>query len=99
MSEPRDLGPVVVQKRGLIRLGTARHLLDIDEGDTLHMWLEDGRIVLEPVDLVPRTERYLATPEWREGLIQALEDLKEGRVQRFNSAKALTEDLSQGDAD
>lgn len=99
MAEREDLGAVTVQKRGLVRLGEARRLLGIEEGDTLHMWVEDGRIILEPVDLVPRSERYLQSAEWAAALRQALDDLRAGRVRRFESADDLIADLHRGHED
>ncbi len=99
MAAVEDLGPVTVQKRGLIRLGAAKSALGVDDGDTLHMWIEDGRIVLEPVDLVPRRERYLQSSEWRQALRDALDDLRARRVSSFGSIKDAIEALHQNDAD
>lgn len=99
MAASRDLGSVIVQKRGLIRLGDARKILGVGEGDTLHMWIQDGRIVLEPVDLIPRAERYLQASEWSQGLRDALEDLGAGRVKTHESVEALIADLHRDDVD
>lgn len=99
MAVRKDLGSVIVQKRGLIRLGDARTVLGVGDGDTLHMWIEDGRIILEPVDLIPRAERYLQASEWSQGLHDALEDIRAGRVKTHESVEALIGDLHRDDAD
>lgn len=88
---------MVVQKRGLVRLGEARRVLDIKDGDTLQMVIENDRIVLIPVDLVPKSEGYLRNSEWVQGLRAALEDARAGRMKTFESADDLIRDL-RGDA-
>lgn len=98
MAVVRDLGPVIIQKRGLVRLGDARKLLGLAEGDTLRMWVDEaGRLVLEPVDLIPRRERYLQTGEWPALLKESLDDLQSGRVERFDSADSIIRELHRAD--
>lgn len=94
----RDLGPVVVQQRGLVRLGEARRILGVKDGDTLHMLIENGRIVLVPVDLVPKSERYLQSSAWAEGLRAAVDDVRAGRVKTFDHVDDLMKDLRSDEA-
>jgi len=98
LATERDLGPVVVQRRGLVRLGEARKLLGIADGDILRMWVEDGRIVMEPADLVPRTERYLRQDEWAAMLQASLDDMRAGRMRSHDTVDGLLADLHAPDA-
>ena len=40
-----------------------REVLDIKEGDKLTYKLEKGKIVLEPIVSIPRSQAYFLTPE------------------------------------
>jgi len=91
------LGPVQIQKRGLISLTKAKKTLKLKDGDVLEMAIENGRIVLTPVDLVPRDERYLRSEAWTKGIYSALEDLDKGRYQTFDDTKKLLEELQRED--
>ena len=56
-------------------------------GDFVEVELdEEGRIVLTPKKLVDASQAYFWTEEWQKGERKADEDIKAGRVKRFESA-------------
>ncbi len=64
-----------------------RDSLNIKEGDRLVYKVEMGKIVLEPVVSVPRSQSYFWTPEVQEKVKKADENFKAGN---FNTYKVDT---------
>ena len=59
---------VQVQRRFVVRIPPEiRKKLDIKEGDFLEIGIEDGRLVLVPVKMVPRDQAWFWAREWQEG--------------------------------
>ena len=60
---------------------------NMQPGDFVEVKLdEEGRIVLTPKKLVDASQAYFWTEEWQKGERKADEDIKSGRVKRFESA-------------
>lgn len=81
---------------GRIRVGAKRQVtlprevtrkLHLNEGDDLELRVQDGRIELVPLALIPRDQLWFWTPEWQEGERQADADIAAGRVRTFKNAK------------
>ena len=64
-----------------------RDSLDIKEGDRLTYKVEGGRIVLEPVVSVPRSQAYFWTPEVQEKVRKAEENFKSGNFKTHGNDK------------
>ena len=64
-----------------------RKQLNIGEGDHVRFRGQDGRIVLEAVAVVDRSQAWFWTPQWQAAEQEASDDIKAGRVSRFNSAE------------
>ncbi|MCL4523869.1 MAG: AbrB/MazE/SpoVT family DNA-binding domain-containing protein [Acidobacteria bacterium] len=89
---------------GRIRVGAKRQVtlprevtrkLRLNEGDDLELRVQDGRIELVPLALIPRDQLWFWTPEWQAKEREADEDKAAGRVKRFKSAKALIASLKK----
>ena len=81
---------------GRIRVGAKRQVtlprevtrkLRLNEGDDLELRVQDGRIELVPLALIPRDQLWFWTPEWQAGERQVDEDLAAGRYKDFKSLK------------
>ena len=60
---------------------------NMQPGDFVEVELdEEGHIVLTPKKLVNASQAYFWTEEWQKGERKADEDIKAGRVKKFNSA-------------
>ena len=57
--------------------------------------MEDGSILLTPHITIPITQAYFWTPQWQKGEIEASKNIEEGELKRFNSGKALFEEISK----
>lgn len=85
---------LTLQKRGTITVSNdLRKRLGITPGDPLLVTIENGRLVLTPVSVVPRTLEL--TPKGEKKIREAEEDLKSGRVKQFNTAEELIRDLEE----
>lgn len=64
--------------------------LNLTEGDQFEVEVDEkGRIILEPMISIPRSQTWFWMDVWQEGEREAEEDIKSGRVHRFDSADDL----------
>ena len=70
-----------------------RKELDIEIGDYIEIEVVDDRLVLSPKHLIDKSQAYFWTNSWQEGEREAEEDVRSGRVERFDSVEALFDDL------
>jgi len=84
-----------IRSNGQITLPTAvRRKANLKEGDLLEIVVEeDGTVRLVPQVTIERSQAYFWTPRWQEGERQAEEDIKAGRVKKFDSVDNLIADL------
>ena len=66
---------------------SVRRSLHIEGGDFLDVRVEDGKIVLRVKKLVDKEQAWFWTKRWQEGEREAEEDIRAGRVHRFDTAK------------
>ncbi|MFA6449594.1 MAG: AbrB/MazE/SpoVT family DNA-binding domain-containing protein [bacterium] len=85
---------ITLQKRSILTISKEmRDALGIAPGDTLEALVEDGRLVLTPVMVVPRTLRLTDSGARKES--GADSDIKRGKIAKFDSAKNLIKDLER----
>jgi AbrB family looped-hinge helix DNA binding protein len=64
-----------------------RSKTNMEPGDFVEVTLdEEGHIILTPKKLVDASQAYFWTEEWQRGERKADEDIRAGRVRRFDSA-------------
>lgn len=73
-----------------------RKALHLEEGSILQFELQQGRVSLVPLALVPQDQAWFWTPEHQKKEQEADEDLEKGRYKDFTSAKSLIQDLRRG---
>ncbi len=85
---------IKVTRGGQVTIPAAlRREAGIEIGDYLEVRLEENRLVLLPKQVVDKSQAYLWTEAWQEGEREAEEDLRAGRVKRFETLKDLIADL------
>lgn len=62
-------------------------------GTCFRYCIEDGKIVLVPMKLVPAEQAWFWTAEWQEAERQAQAEINAGRAKAFQSVDALLEEL------
>ncbi len=70
-----------------------REALGIEEGDYLQVMVEDNKIVLVPQALVTKLPPVSLSETGERMLEEALEDVREGRVQEHDSVESLIAEL------
>ncbi|MBU7007988.1 AbrB/MazE/SpoVT family DNA-binding domain-containing protein [Phosphitispora fastidiosa] len=85
---------VSVQKRNLISIPREiRERLKISEGDVLDVKIEGNKIVMEPYKLIPSSQAYFWTEATQKDMLEAKEDVKAGRVRKFENADEFVKGL------
>jgi AbrB family looped-hinge helix DNA binding protein len=84
-----------IRDNGQITLPTSiRHKTNLKSGDLLEVNIEsDGSIRLTPQIAIDRSQAYFWTKRWQEGERQAEEDIRSGRVKKFENVDDLIADL------
>ena len=89
------VGNIMVQKRGVVSLGLLKEYMQLNDGDIFQVQLENGKIILIPMKLIPANQSWFWTKEWQDGEKEAEEDKAAGRLKSFDSADDLLEDLDK----
>ena len=85
---------IKVTRGGQVTIPAAlRREAGIEIGDYLEVRLEENRLVLLPKQVVDKSQACFWTEAWQEGEREAEEDLRAGRVKRFETLKDLIADL------
>ncbi|KAA8675350.1 AbrB/MazE/SpoVT family DNA-binding domain-containing protein [Clostridium sp. MT-14] len=67
--------------------------LNLKTGDSIDIDIEDNKIILKPVVVVPKDQAWFWSKEWQHDEKQADKDIKNGKTKKFNSAQELFDDL------
>jgi hypothetical protein len=89
------IGNIMVQKRGIVSLGLLKKHLPLSDGDIFQVQIEDNKVILVPMKIIPAEQAWFWTKEWKKGEKEAEEDIKAGRVKSFNNVDELVNDLDQ----
>ncbi len=90
------LGNIIVQKRGVVSLGLLKeHNIPLNDGDIFQVQLEDSKVILIPMKLIPADQTWFWAKEWQEGEKEAEGDIAAGRVKSFTNAEDLIMDLDK----
>jgi antitoxin PrlF len=83
-----------LRTKGVVTIPQAlREQLDLHEGDSLLISVEDGRLILTPAALVPRDQQWFFTPEWQAKEAEADADLTAGHFTRYGTDDAFLKAL------
>lgn len=85
---------IKVTRGGQVTIPTAlRRAAGIEIGDYLEVRLEEDKLVLLPKQVIDKSQAYFWTEVWQKGEREADEDLRAGRVKRFETLADLIADL------
>ena len=73
--------------------------LHLQEGTEFEIEIIDGRIVMEPMISIPRSQAWFWTDHWQQAEQEAEEDIRAGRMTTVNNEKELDAYLSQLDVE
>jgi antitoxin MazE len=67
--------------------------LGLNENDELDVYVENGKIIMEPMIRIPKDQAWYWTEGWQRAERKADEDLAKGRVKSYDSVEDLLADL------
>jgi len=87
---------IFVQKRNLISLPRdIREKLNIKEGDVLDVRMDENKIIIEPMKLIPSSQAYFWSETAQNDLLEAKNDVDSGKVREFNTISEFLEGIKQ----
>ena len=89
---------VKVTRGGQVTIPAAlRRQAGIEIGDYVQVQIADDRLVLVPKRVIDKDQAYFWGEPWQEGEREAEDDLRDGRVDRFETLDELIADLDAED--
>lgn len=70
-----------------------RRQVGIKEGDLVELEAVGDHLILVPKKLIDKSQTFFWTPKWQADEREAQADIDEGRIEEFESADELLEDL------
>lgn len=67
--------------------------LKLKAGDSIDIDVEDNKIILRPVVVIPKDQVWFWSKEWQQDEKQADKDITNGKTKKFNSVQELFDDL------
>ena len=67
--------------------------MNLQPGDKLEIVEKDGRLIITPVVVIPRDQKWFYTKEWQQGEARVNEDIKAGKIRTASSKSKLFKDL------
>ncbi|MDI6914729.1 MAG: AbrB/MazE/SpoVT family DNA-binding domain-containing protein [Desulfitobacteriaceae bacterium] len=87
---------IFVQKRNLISLPKEiREQFNINEGDVLDIRMENNKIIIEPMKLIPSSQAYFWSETAQNDMLEAENDIKSGNVREFNNISEFLDGIQQ----
>jgi len=87
---------IFVQKRNLISLPRdIREQLNINEGDVLDIRMDNNKIIIEPMKLVPSSQAYFWSETTQNDILEAKNDVDSGNVREFNTISEFLDGIKQ----
>ena len=87
---------IFVQKRNLISIPRdIREQLNINEGDVLDVKMDNNRIIIEPMKLVPSSQAYFWSEATQNDMLEAKNDVDSSNVREFNTINEFLDGIKQ----
>ncbi|KGP75936.1 AbrB family transcriptional regulator [Desulfosporosinus sp. Tol-M] len=87
---------IFVQKRNLISLPRdIREQLNINEGDVLDIRMDNNKIIIEPMKLVPTSQAYFWSDIVQNDMLEAKNDVDSGNTREFNTVSEFLDGIKQ----
>lgn len=81
---------ITLRKRGQFTLPKAfMEELNLHEGDSLELRLEDGKLVIVPLVQIPADQAFFWSDEWQEGEREAKQNIRDGNISEKMNANEI----------
>ena len=91
---------MITQLRGRSQITIPKNIIEslgLKEGDHLNIEIENGKIIVKPVVMVPKNQAWFWTDEWQEAEKEVDEDIRTGRIKTANNLDELMKGLKDED--
>lgn len=68
-------------------------MLDLKAGDQLDVEIQDGKLVITPVVIIPKDQAWYFTPKWQVMEHEVDQQIKEGQIHTVDNKTQLFEKL------
>jgi len=68
-------------------------ILKLKEGDNLSIEVDNGKVIITPVAVIPKDELWAWSPEMRSALEKSKLEAKQNNLKEYNSVEELWNDL------
>ena len=87
---------IFVQRRNLISIPREiREQLNINEGDVLDVKMDNNKIIIEPMKLVPSSQAYFWSEATQKDMLEAKNDIESGNVREFSTISEFLDGIKQ----
>lgn len=87
---------MLTQLRGRSQITIPKSIIEtlgLKEGDNLNIEIENGKIIVKPVVMVPKDQAWFWTDGWQLAEKEIDEDIKVGKIKTANNIDELMKDL------
>ncbi len=87
---------MLTQLRGRSQITIPKSIIEtlgLKEGDNFDVEIENGRIIVKPVVMIPKDQAWFWTNEWQEAEKEIDEDIKSGSIKTANNLDELMKGL------
>lgn len=91
---------MITQLRGRSQITIPKNIIEtlgLKEGDNLNIEIENGKIIVKPVVMVPKNQAWFWTDEWQLAEKEVDEDIKAGKIKTASNIDDLMKDLRDED--
>jgi len=67
--------------------------LNLKEGDNLSVEVNEGKVIITPVAIIPKDELWAWSPKIRSAIEKSREEAQKGNLNQYNSVEELWDDL------
>ena len=67
--------------------------LNLKIGDNIDIDIEDDKIIIKPVIIIPKAQAWFWSKEWQQGENQPEKDIENGQAKKINTSQEVFEDL------
>jgi len=92
----KEVRIMLTQLRGRSQITIPKNIIDtlgLKENDNLNIEVENGKIIINPVVVIPKDQAWFWADEWQLSEKEVDEEVKSGKIKTANSIDELMKDL------
>ena len=93
----KEVNEMLTQLRGRSQITIPKNIIDtlgLKENDNLNIEVENGKIIINPVVVIPKDQAWFWADEWQLSEKEVAEDINSGKIKTANNIDELMKDLN-----